>query len=91
VGEDVHVNRQVLRELLASELVRPDAFSLTSTHGDECLCLEASVAGWAVFYAERGQRTGERYFETEDEACDFMAARLLADMGNRQPPHEPAH
>ena len=89
VREDVKVNRQVLRELLASELVRPDAFSLTPTHCDECLCLELSAGGWAVFYAERGQRTGERFFETEDEACDFMAARLLADTGNRRPPPEP--
>jgi hypothetical protein len=77
------VNRSALGELLAAEHVRPDSFSLAEPHGDECLCLEPVIDGWSVFYAERGVRTGERTFDTEDEACDFMVARLLADRGNR--------
>jgi hypothetical protein len=27
--------------------------------------------------------TGERFYETEDEACDAMASILLADSGSR--------
>jgi hypothetical protein len=47
------------------------------------LCLQPGAGGWIVFYGERGKRTGERWFESEDEACDFLAERLLADASNR--------
>jgi len=46
--------------------------------------LEVAPGGWAVYYAERGLRTEERQFDTEDEACRFMLDRLLADPGNRR-------
>jgi hypothetical protein len=81
VRNDMDVNRLALRELLTAERVRTDAFSLGDVHPDECLCLDAVAGGRAVYYTERGLRTGERLFDTEDEACDFMAARLLADLG----------
>jgi hypothetical protein len=76
------VNRQALRALLDAEDVAHSAYSLDGAHRDECLCLVAAVGGWVAFYAEGGLRTGERLFETENEACDFMATRLLADDGS---------
>jgi hypothetical protein len=75
--------RTDLESLLARERVRPDAYSLHGDVRDECLCLLPELGGWAVFYVERGGRTGPRHFETESEACDFMATRVLADSGNR--------
>jgi hypothetical protein len=75
--------------LLVHERVRRDAYSLDGEVTDECLCLLPETGGWVVFYSERGGRTAPRHFETEGEACDFMAARLLADPGNRMPPDPP--
>ncbi len=77
------MNRNSLRDLLQTEHVRDDAYSLDGTLQDESMCLEAVTGGWAVFYSERGLRSGERVFETEDEACQFLAGRLLADPSNR--------
>lgn len=77
------MNRDRLRALLDSEHVRRDAYALDGGLPDEAMCLLPAVGGWAVFYSERGSRTGERWFETEGEACAFLAERLLADGGNR--------
>jgi hypothetical protein len=77
------MTRADLEQLLSQERVRPDAYSLYGEVPDECLCLLPEPGGWTVFYSERGERTGPRHFETEAEACDFIAMRLLADPGNR--------
>ena len=82
------MNRLSLVELLNAERVRPDVYSvdgLPLSRVDERLVLEIVEGGWAVYYAERGGRSGERRFDTEDEACHFMLDRLLADAGNRLP------
>lgn len=79
------MNRPDLEGLLSSERVRTDAYTLYGEVPDECLCLLPEPGGWVVFYSERGGRTAPRHFETESEACDFMATRLLADPGNRVP------
>jgi len=79
------VNRQSLTALLTAEHVRADAYSIDGSVKDEALCLVAGAGGWFVFYSERGLRSGERKFETEDDACDFLARRLLADPSNRVP------
>jgi hypothetical protein len=73
------MSRARLVELLEAESVDANSYRLDGSRGDECLVLETHVGGWVVFYAERGLRTGERCFETEDEACRFMLDRLLAD------------
>jgi len=79
------MNRNSLRDLLTAERVRTDSYSIDGEPRDESMCLETTAGGWAVFYAERGLRSGERWFDTEDEACDFLAERLLADPSNRVP------
>jgi hypothetical protein len=77
------MTRAELEQLLDRERVRPDAYSLYGQVPDECLCLLPAPGGWTVFYSERGGRMGPRHFETEADACDFIAMRLLADTGNR--------
>lgn len=76
------MNRSSLQGLLAAEHVRDDAYSLDGDR-NESMCLEPVSGGWAVYYSERALRSGERWFETEEGACQFLAARLLADPGNR--------
>jgi len=77
------MNRTGLHELLDREGVDPDAYSLEGARRDECLILEVGAGGWCVYYSERGLRSGERHFETEDDACEEMAQMLLRDHGNR--------
>jgi hypothetical protein len=76
------MNSRSLRELLETERIRQDAYSLDGDR-DERMCMEPVAGGWAIYYSERGLRSGERGFETEGEACEFLAARLLADPSNR--------
>lgn len=80
------VNRESLKVLLESERVKSDAYSIDGTERDESVCLRTAVGGWSVYYSERGLRSDERLFETEDEACQFIATRLLGNPGNRVPP-----
>jgi hypothetical protein len=77
------VDRMSLQDLLDRERVRRDSYDLDGSAHDESLCLEPGAGGWIAFYSERGNRTGERWFETEHEACDFLANRLLADASNQ--------
>ena len=77
------MNRTILQDLLDAERVAADAYSLDGHRCDECLCLEKTHGTWHVHYAERGQRSGERMFASESDACTFMAQRLLADPSTR--------
>ena len=78
------MNRAEMQALLDAERVRRDSYSYDGSVPDECLCLLPVAGGWTVFNSERGGRTGERVFETEDEACTFMVNRLIAASGNRR-------
>jgi hypothetical protein len=78
------MNRGQLREFLESENIRPDAYSLDDTWCSECYRIEPRGEEWAVYYAERGLRSGERIFESEEAACEFLASRLLSDPDARR-------
>lgn len=80
------MNRVQLREFLDSENVRRDAYSLDESWCSECYRLEQVGSAWAVYYAERGLRSGERRFESEDDACDYLLNRLLSDPSTRIQP-----
>ena len=43
----------------------------------EALCI-VNEGGWQVYYSERGRKSGLKYFETEDDACDYMFHELKA-------------
>lgn len=73
------MNRTTMRVLLEAEGVAQDQYELDGGFCDECLCMEELAGVWHVYYAERGLRSGERGFDSEDDACQFMAQRLLAD------------
>ena len=77
------MNRASLIRLLEVEGVRSGSYSIDRQPQDESLCLEIASGGWIVYYSERRLRTGECDFETEDEACEFMAQELLASGANR--------
>ena len=82
------MNIPQLKKALGKADIDPYFASLHGEVRDECLVLEqAESRGWCVYYSERGQRTGERWFITEEEACQFIFDRLSKDpnakeMGN---------
>jgi hypothetical protein len=73
------MDREELRELLSQENVDPAAYDLDGRAADETYVLEPSDGSFTVFYSERGLRTGERRFDTEDEACRHLLDLLLRD------------
>jgi hypothetical protein len=73
------VNRDKLRTELAARRIAPRAFSLEGGSPSERYCLERSAGGWAVYYSERGERTSERWFKTEDEACAYFLKWISQD------------
>ena len=46
---------------------------------NEAFVIEPHNDGWRVFYSERGIRTGELWFEDEEEAVDALLALLASD------------
>ena len=44
---------------------------------DECLCLEKSQDKWFVYYLERGIRTTNEVFDSENAACQFLYDQLM--------------
>ncbi|MDD6481802.1 MAG: hypothetical protein PUF65_06005 [Lachnospiraceae bacterium] len=39
---------------------------------DERICLAEKDGKWEVYYAERGVKTTDEYFDTQEEACQFI-------------------
>ena len=68
-----------LRDLLRRKPVPEDAFVLDGAAVDEAYVLDTDAREWSVYYSERGLRTDERRFATEDEACAEMLRRLRRD------------
>jgi hypothetical protein len=51
----------------------------------ESYVLEPQGSERAVFYSERGLRTGEEVFASEDEACSRLLDLILRDPTTRRP------
>lgn len=71
------MNKAELAAALAAAGVRPAAYSLDGGLPGERLCLEERADGWAVYYSERGLRTGETLYPTEAEACEAFYAQIM--------------
>lgn len=81
---DAPMTRARLGALLDDENVSRDSYELHGGRADEALVLEERGGAWIVYYAERGLRSGERTFRTQDEACRFMLDMLLRDPSTRR-------
>lgn len=73
------MNRRELRQILGAEGFRPDMYSLDGGQPNEAHAIEDRVTEWAVYYSERGERTEERLFRSESDACEFFLARIRTD------------
>lgn len=74
------MNIDALKDALRRANIDERFVSLDGSARDESLVLEHEpVMGWTVYYSERGQRTGERTFRSEDQACQFILDKLSSD------------
>jgi hypothetical protein len=72
------MNRIQLTELLHSLDVPDAAFSTDGVAKNEAHIIEQQGPDtWCVYYSERGQRSDERFFATEDEACRYVYESFL--------------
>jgi hypothetical protein len=83
------MDRSSLREFLDRERIDPRAYGLNDPAGlpvedrEERYFLEETPSGWSVYYWERGLRSGEQSFDSEDEACRHLLDLLLRDSTTR--------
>ncbi len=73
------MNLNELKKELESLGVNEQTYSLYSDIGDEKYCLERTGERWCFYYSERGQKTGERSFDTESDACEYMYSIIESD------------
>lgn len=72
------MNIHELKTALEQADVNMRFVSLQGEIRDECLILEGpATGGWCVYYSERGQRTNEKWFIVEEEACDYIFAVVV--------------
>ena len=81
-------------DFLIREGVRPRFFAINTVVADDAVVLyQEGPARWVVFYAERGERIGEKVYDSEDAACRALIkeARFLEqDMREYESrPHRP--
>ena len=75
-----------LEQELQGHGIRSDTYSLDGTVKNEALVLEPSTGnGGRIYYSERGLRTGEKAFPTEEDACSCFLEMLLRDPTVKQP------
>lgn len=70
------LTRAALHALLDRLGVQPWAYSLYGAHEPEAIVLDHRASGWVVFYTERGEESGLRSHDNEDEACRDLLDRV---------------
>ena len=79
------MNREQLKEQLTSFGVDSSAYSLSGGLPNEQYVLgQESNGQWAVYYSERGEKTGLRLFDSEVSACNFFLEKILRDSAVRR-------
>jgi len=80
------MNRIGLVTILEREQINPRFYSiygLTEPPIDEQGVLGREGDKWVVYYFERGERSGLRVFDTEDQACRYFRDWVLSVPGLR--------
>lgn len=72
------MNIEILEKELKIAKVPDYVYNLTGKgKKDERLCLEKIKDKWSVYYLERGMKTTNEFFDSEDEACQFLYDQLM--------------
>ena len=65
-------------DFLIREGVRPRFFAINTVVADDAVVLyQEGPARWVVFYTERGVRSSERVYDSEDAACQALIKKAL--------------
>ena len=75
------MNKHELEQKLNDLGIDPDSYSLNGECMNETLCLENNYGRWSIFYSERGLRTNEEIFDSEDKACNAFLVRIKKMFG----------
>lgn len=70
------MNKNDLREKLQQEGIRPDAYCLNGGLPNESYCLNESNNQWEVYYSERGNKSGLKVFDNENDACQYLYQQI---------------
>jgi len=63
---------QELQEKLKNGNIRQDAYNIGDGLPNEAYCLNQVDGKWEVYYSERGEKTGLKIFEDEENACNYF-------------------
>lgn len=66
-----------IEKKLREEGVRVDSYSLNGGLPNEAYCLNRTESGWEVYYSERGNKTGLKFFDNESDACGNLFNLLV--------------
>lgn len=78
------MNKNELKQKLISSNIPKDTYSLEGGLPNEAYCINQNEDKWEVYYSERGQKSGLKIFDSEEEACEYFYQALiemLKDMG----------
>jgi hypothetical protein len=73
-----------LREILAREGIRDDAYALYGGTPDGSYVLSQEGQNWSVYYSDRGLKREPRIFSSEQAACEELLKRVLKDPTTRK-------
>jgi hypothetical protein len=73
------MNVEALHRALRTEGILESAYCLEGGLPCEEYVLAQETSGWAVYYGERGDKTGYRHFDGESDACDYFFATITHD------------
>ncbi|MBP3458387.1 MAG: hypothetical protein J6K58_04195 [Lachnospiraceae bacterium] len=72
------MTRGILEKKLKKAGVPDYVYNLTEQgKKDERLCLEKIKDKWSVYYLEKGIKTTNEFFDSEDDACQFLYEQLM--------------
>lgn len=72
------MNKQELKSILIEMGIPSSFYNLDNTgRTDERFCLESINGEWRVYFCERGIRTTDESFASEEEACRFIYEQLV--------------
>lgn len=80
------MNKSKLKQKLDELKIRPDVYYIEDglPVTDEVLVLENNYGNWFVYYYERGNRSAEKKFENENEACIYFYEQLKKEPNVRK-------
>jgi hypothetical protein len=66
-----------LKQKLIDMEISPVVYSLDGDFPNDAFVLSKNETNWSIYYAERGLKMNEIFFETENEACDYFIKKCL--------------